>query len=267
MLTIIGCGNLLRCDDGVGVLLARRLAERLASHPIPAVQAIDCGTAGFEVMYRARGSTELVIMDACRTGGEPGTIYEVPGDVVASVQLPAVNLHEFRWDHAIGVGKTLYREDFPRQITVLLIEAAELGYGEQLSSPVHQASERVYQRVLDRVAAFAAAQQRATEDTPLALVAERGSLQVPRAVFERFFGDRGAAAILPRGTSLVLLPIFPEDGGLLVKQKNARGDRSIELRDAFRQQGWSDEGSLQFTAEPDAALGGLILTPKPTSPP
>lgn len=260
MLTVIGCGNVLRRDDGVGVLLARRLAERLSTHPIPEVQAIDCGTAGFEVMYRARGSTELVILDACRTGGEPGAIFEVPGDVVASVQMPAVNLHEFRWDHAIGVGKTVYRDEFPRQVTVLLIEAAELDYGEELSPAVRDAAERVYQKVLDRVAAFAAARTAGGDE--LVLVADRGSLQLPRAVFEQHFGQRTAAAILPREAGLVLLPVFPEDGGLLVKQRNARGDRAVEVRDAFRQRGWDDEGRLELTAKVDPELGGLLLAPR-----
>lgn len=262
MLTVVGCGNLLRRDDGVGVRLARRLAERLADHPIPGVQAVDCGTAGFEVMYRARGSSSLIILDASRTGAEPGAIHEVPGDVVAALTMPEVNLHEFRWDHAIGVGKAVYKEAFPGDVTVLLIEAADLGYGDELSPAVTAAAEVVYRRVLDRVATFAARRPERADDAPVALVAERGWLQVPAALFDRWFGDRTAAAVLPDERGLVLLPVYPEQGGVVVKQKNRAGDRAIELRDALRGQGWDDVGTLHLSAAPEPALGGWILSPQ-----
>ena len=261
MLTVIGCGNVLRRDDGVGVQLARRLAARLAEHPIAGVQAIDCGTAGFEVMYRARGSAALIIVDAARTGGAPGAIYEVPGDVVAAVALPEVNLHAFRWDHAIGVGRAVYQGEFPADVAVWLIEAADLDYGEALSPAVAAAAEVVYRRVLDRIAGFATAAAARAAAAPIALVAERGSLQLPAAVFGRWFGDRTAATVLPDGRGLVLLPVHPEQGGVVVKQKNRHGDRAIELREALRARGWDDVGTLHLRAVAEPSVGGWLLTP------
>jgi hydrogenase maturation protease len=265
MLTVVGCGNLVRRDDSVGVRLAQRLASRLADHPIAGVQAIDCGTAGFEVMYRARGSTALVIVDAAQTGAAPGTIYEVPGDVVAAVTMPEVNLHAFRWDHAIGVGRAVYKDEFPADVQVVLIEVADTSYGEELSPAVERAADEVYRRLLDRVAAHAATHA-AAQQAPLVLMAERGSLQMPRDVFERVFGDRTSAAVLPRDAALVLLPVYAEQGGVLVKQKNLRGDRAIELRDALRNCGWDDAGTVALVAVPDGELGGLILTRQSETP-
>lgn len=151
MLTIVGCGNPLRRDDGVGVVVAQRLRGRLDAHPVAGVQVLDCGTAGFEVMYRARGSRALVIVDASVSGAEPGAIHDVPGEVVRSARLPALNLHEFRWDHALGVGAALYRQDFPEDVRVLLIEASDLGFGAGLSAPVEQAAERVCAELLARI--------------------------------------------------------------------------------------------------------------------
>src|SRR5271154_1920562 len=80
MLTIIGCGNANRCDDGVGVHVVQELRRQLANRPARAeVRVFDAGTAGFEVMFQARGTTKLVLVDACVSGSNPGAVFEVPG--------------------------------------------------------------------------------------------------------------------------------------------------------------------------------------------
>lgn len=259
MLTIIGCGNVLRGDDGVGVVVAQRLIERLRQFPVPGVQAFDCGTAGMEVMYRARGSRALVVLDASRTGVAPGTVHRVPGEIVRSVELPQVNLHEFRWDHAIGMGRAIYKDAFPDDVEVLLVEAQSLALGEGLSAAVAEGAEQVYRAVLDRIAAHAAAHPAVAPGATL--LASRGTLQLPRAVFDAVFGDRTAAAVLPQPGRLVVLPLHPEDGGVIVKQRNLRGDRALELGDALRAQGWDDAGDLTLSAAIDRELGGLVLEP------
>lgn len=55
-ITIIGCGNLNRSDDAVGVIVAQRLQQYLAEYPHPHVQVYDCGTAGMEVMFQAEAA-------------------------------------------------------------------------------------------------------------------------------------------------------------------------------------------------------------------
>ncbi|QIA27587.1 hydrogenase maturation protease [Thermaerobacter sp. PB12/4term] len=140
MTVIIGCGNLLRSDDGVGPLLIRRLWEL---GPPPGVRLADGGTAGMDVAFQIDGATELIIVDACRTGAPPGTIFEVPGEEVETPPLTAINLHDFRWDHAIAFGRWLLKDRFPRKVTVFLIEAASLEPGMGLSPAVQEAMERL----------------------------------------------------------------------------------------------------------------------------
>ena len=148
MLTIIGCGNLNRSDDGVGVLVAQRLQQHLRKNPIPDVQVFDCGTAGIDVMFQARGSEELIIIDASRTGSEPGAIYEVPGEVLEKLPEPSYNLHDFRWDHAIATGRKIFKETFPTAVTVYLIEAESLDFGWTLSATVEQAAHNVFETII-----------------------------------------------------------------------------------------------------------------------
>lgn len=157
MLTIIGCGNTLRQDDGVGVVVAQRLAARLRTRPLPRVRAFACATTGFEVFSRARDSLALWLIDAGQCGSAPGTIHELSGDAVIRRRPPSVNLHGLRWDHALALGQAMYPDTFPKHVRVILVEAAELGYGEGLSAQVAQAAERVYQRVLHDAEQHAAA--------------------------------------------------------------------------------------------------------------
>ncbi|NEN91339.1 MAG: hydrogenase maturation protease [Okeania sp. SIO3H1] len=148
MLTIIGCGNLNRSDDGVGVIIAQRLQQYLTEHPHPNVRVYDSGTAGMEVMFQARGTQQLIILDASATGSEPGAIFKVPSSELEALPEPSYSLHDFRWDNALAVGRKIFREDFPQDVIVYLIEAEYLDFGLELSSVVQRSAEKVFQELI-----------------------------------------------------------------------------------------------------------------------
>jgi len=147
MLTIIGCGNLNRSDDAVGVIIAQRLQQYLAEHPHPDVQVYDCGTAGMEVMFQARGSKKLIIIDGSSTGSEPGAVFKVPGKELEALPEPSYNLHDFRWDHALAAGRKIFKDDFPKEVTVYLIEGENLGLGLELSPAVKHSADLVFEEI------------------------------------------------------------------------------------------------------------------------
>jgi hydrogenase maturation protease len=144
MLTIIGCGNLNRSDDGVGVIIAQRLQQYLIKQPNPNVRVFDCGTSGMEVMFQARGSKQLIMIDASSTNSQAGAVFKVPGSELEALPEPDYNLHSFRWDNALAAGRKIYQHDFPREITVYLIEAANLNFGWELTSIVQHAADLVF---------------------------------------------------------------------------------------------------------------------------
>ncbi|MUG92927.1 hydrogenase maturation protease [Scytonema sp. UIC 10036] len=151
MFTIIGCGNLNRSDDAVGVIIAQKLQQYLSQHPHPQVRVYDCGTAGMEVMFQARGSKKLMILDASSTGSEPGAIFKVPGEELEALPEPSYNLHDFRWDNALAAGRKIFKEDFPEEVTVYLIEAENLDFGFELSSAVKSSAEIVFQEIISTI--------------------------------------------------------------------------------------------------------------------
>jgi hydrogenase maturation protease len=147
VLTVIGCGNSNRGDDGVGVYIAQCLARDLAERSRADVRVLDAGTGGMEVMFQARGSDELVIVDACRSGSAPGTVFEVPGEELEASYAPTYSLHDFRWDHALAAGRKIFAGEFPERVVVYLIEAQELGLGLGLSEPVRASAQQVVARI------------------------------------------------------------------------------------------------------------------------
>lgn len=142
---VIGCGNILRGDDAVGPRLVRELWRR----GLPdGVLCADGGTAGMDVAFQMRGAHRVVIVDAARTGSEPGTIFRVPAQEVTSPrELSGLHTHSFRWDHALAFAQWLLGPQCPTDITVFLIELASTELGAELSPQVeaamHQAADLI----------------------------------------------------------------------------------------------------------------------------
>jgi hydrogenase maturation protease len=87
---IVGVGNVLLKDEGIGVHVARVLQEMsLASE----VEVVDGGTspAAFDT---ADGADRLIVVDAACGGGEPGTIYRFAPDELSEEPKPLTSLHD-----------------------------------------------------------------------------------------------------------------------------------------------------------------------------
>ncbi len=149
MIAVIGCGNTNRSDDGAGPFVIRALRAR---EGLPdAVRLLDAGTDGIAVMFAARGCDALILVDACRPLGEPGAVYEVPGEELERSYEPSLNLHDFRWNHALHAGRQIYREEFPKEVAVYLIEAGTLELGLALTPAVERAATLVAERIAGRL--------------------------------------------------------------------------------------------------------------------
>ena len=147
MIAVIACGNLNRCDDGVGAVVLQRLqaCDDLAQRKD--LRLYSAATDGLAVMFQARGCEELIILDASRGEQTPGAIFEVDGGEFESQREPPRDSHALRWDDALTIGRKLYADDFPQRIRVFLIEAQDLSLGLELSAPVAQAADTLAARL------------------------------------------------------------------------------------------------------------------------
>ncbi len=140
----------------------RRLWER----GLPdGVRCADGGTGGMDVAFQMRGVPHVVLVDACSSGSEPGSLFKLPGEEVEELPpLEGVNLHAFRWDHALAFARWLLKDEYPERVTVYLIEAGSLVVGEPLSPPVETAMERLADLLLDELGASSGARTADGED-------------------------------------------------------------------------------------------------------
>ena len=147
-IVVLGCGNTNRSDDGAGP----QVIAQLRTSGLPkTIRLFDVGTDGMSVIYRARGATHLIIIDACVPTGTPGAIFKVPGEVLESAPKQSLGLHDFRWNHALFAGRKIYGEAFPQDVSVFLIEAASLDLGLSLGPEVGAAVELVAQQVQKQI--------------------------------------------------------------------------------------------------------------------
>ncbi|MCK5554411.1 MAG: hydrogenase maturation protease, partial [Deltaproteobacteria bacterium] len=69
---VLGVGNLLLSDEGVGVHVARRMMEMDLP---PQVRVVEGGTDGFGLMNILLKADRVILVDAVKAGGPPGSIY------------------------------------------------------------------------------------------------------------------------------------------------------------------------------------------------
>lgn len=141
---IMGFGNPCRSDDAVGIYVIEALQQKLANRAD--VSVFDMGTGAFEVLYKLKGHSRIIIVDAVVNSGEPvGSLFAVPAEEVRSAPVddPMVFLHSIKWDQALSYAKKILQQEYPEDITVYLIAVDDTRLEMQLSAPVQQAGDRL----------------------------------------------------------------------------------------------------------------------------
>ena len=146
---VIAVGNPLRADDGAGVEVVRRLAGRVP----PEVRLIELGGEPAELLDAWNELGTAVLVDAVRTGGEPGTVHSFDA---STEPLPArtgsASTHGLGLAEALELGRALGR--LPARVVVVGIEADDRTMGGELSRPVQDAIEDAAETVLAELERF-----------------------------------------------------------------------------------------------------------------
>ncbi len=89
---VLGVGNILLRDEGVGVRVAERLQERYSF--APNVEIMDGGTLGLKLMDAMISCDYLIVVDAVLNGGTPGSVYRLTGDQIRKSLAFKNSLHQ-----------------------------------------------------------------------------------------------------------------------------------------------------------------------------
>jgi hydrogenase maturation protease len=138
---VLGVGNLLVGDEGVGVHALRALE----TETWPAwVQLVDGGTGGFHLLGLLSGYSRIILIDATRDGGEPGTVGQFRARVAGDFP-PALGAHDIGLRDLIAAAALL--GPLP-EIDVITVSVTELKpMTLELSAPVVAALPEVARRV------------------------------------------------------------------------------------------------------------------------
>ena len=142
-ITVLGIGNILLSDEGVGVHVANKLsAISLPEH----VSVVEGGTDGFRLLNIITETEHLIVIDAVKGGGEPGSIYRFDiDDVRACPSGFKTSVHQIGLLEVIDlsglIGKT------PRT-TIIGIEPKSLEMGMELSPEISEKIPRIIDLVL-----------------------------------------------------------------------------------------------------------------------
>ena len=144
---VVGIGNVLLKDEGVGVHVARALREAVGTDRAD-IDIIDGGTSP-DVLLLVEGVHKLILVDAVKGGGAPGSIYRFHPDDIVSEEKYVISAHQ------IGLLDSLrmleYSGSKPDSIVIIGIEPKEIDWGLDLSTELNEKLPQIVKMVMDEL--------------------------------------------------------------------------------------------------------------------
>jgi hydrogenase maturation protease len=144
---VIGLGNPLRGDDGVGP----RLVEELTRRGLPGgVMALDRGSGGLDLLQVLEGRQRVVVVDAADVGREPGQFVRFTPDQARLAQAAdRFSLHNAGLGETLALANALGRT-LPHMV-IFGVQPAEVGWREGLSPAVETMLPALADAVLEEL--------------------------------------------------------------------------------------------------------------------
>lgn len=151
-IVVIGMGNPLRRDDGVGVSVARQVKARVE----PAVEVRTQTGGGLGLMDAWQGMSAAVVVDAVSCGAPPGTVsrFDARARPLPERLEATGSTHDLGLGRAVELARAMDR--LPDRLVVIGVEGGDFGLGSGLSGPVEAAVDRAVDAVVREVARLTA---------------------------------------------------------------------------------------------------------------
>ena len=128
---VLGLGNTILSDDGVGIHIARQIKEKL-----PEIDVIEASAAGFRVVDEIIGYDKLILIDSIKTkNNQPGTYYKL-GIEEFKTTLHHSSPHDMNMFDALELMKK-HNAHLPKEIIIYAIEVEDtFTFSEQCTEEV-----------------------------------------------------------------------------------------------------------------------------------
>lgn len=142
---VIGIGNLIKSDDGVGVHTIRRLEGKVPD----GVELVEGSIYCADLFCFLEGKTKAVFIDAIHAEEEPGAIFRFsPEDVKPRSSVP-LSIHDFGLYELIGTARLMGQ--CPEDIVIFAVQVEHTELGDQMTEKVAAAVPRVCELVLEEL--------------------------------------------------------------------------------------------------------------------
>ena len=128
-ITILGIGNTLYTDEGLGVHALAALEEKYGTDQ--QVQLIDGSTDGMSLLGPVEDTDYLIVIDAINAGKEGGHIIELHGDDIPAYYGIKMSIHQLGFQEVLLASKL--RERYPKNIVMIGMQPTSLELGIGLS--------------------------------------------------------------------------------------------------------------------------------------
>lgn len=147
---LLGVGNLLFTDEGVGIHVVQSLSENYTFSSNISIE--DGGVLGINLLGIISQADDLIVIDAIRNGGPPGALYRLEGEDIPKRILAKNSLHQFDLLEALTLCQAL---DKVPETVIVGVEPQDIEtVGVQLTPPVQEKFEDLIDmalRELDRL--------------------------------------------------------------------------------------------------------------------
>lgn len=148
---ILGVGNILLQDEGVGVAVTRLFREGDASLP-PGTRVVDGGTLGLDLLPLIGDAGSMVLVDAVDLGREPGAITVLRDDEIHGALAGHLSPHQVGISDMIAAARLM--GELPSRVSLVGIQPGTIAIGLDLTAAVAAAVPAAAALVLSELLSF-----------------------------------------------------------------------------------------------------------------
>ncbi|WLR52939.1 HyaD/HybD family hydrogenase maturation endopeptidase [Bacillus tianshenii] len=133
-ITVLGIGNTLYTDEGIGVHVLPQLEKAL--NEFEDIEIIEGATDGIRLLEPVEDTDLLLIIDAINAGKEPGTLIVLRDDEIPSYFGIKMSIHQLGFQEVLHAAR--FRERLPEQMIMFGVQPDSLDFGIGLSEAVEE---------------------------------------------------------------------------------------------------------------------------------
>jgi hydrogenase maturation protease len=147
---VLGIGNSILGDDGVGVSIARELDTKIRNDNI---DVLDVNIDGLNLLEVIVGYDKLIVIDAIMTEeGDIGEIYRFKPEMICDPSRSAISPHHFNLVTTIEIGKKLFPNEMPEETIVYAVKVNDVtSVTEKMTKEVEEAIPEVVRLILEEL--------------------------------------------------------------------------------------------------------------------